>query len=138
MWPVKDLQVGSLLYRDFLPFITEHQFRSARLTIWYETPHDFFFAESHKLKQLAATHGLALPKLTEATTVPRAAEEGKDGTKDMLKVYSDLPLVNEHLTSPLFAIVPKPEEADVLWMNQDIFAQFARTFSVRYSIVERR
>jgi hypothetical protein len=138
MWPCKELEVGSLLYRDFLPHISEQQFRSARLTVWYDTPHDFFFAENAKLKHLAATHALTLPKLAEQSLVPKEAEEGKDGTKAKLKVFSDLPLIKDHLHSPLFEIVDKPEEADVLWMNQDIFAQFAKTYQVRYLLEESK
>ena len=42
MWPIKDIPKNTLLYRNFLPNIDETKMRSARLSVWFDTPKDYF------------------------------------------------------------------------------------------------
>lgn len=42
LWPKKNIEKDSILYRDFLPKIDESMFRSARLSVWYNTPSKYF------------------------------------------------------------------------------------------------
>ena len=45
MWPLKDIKKGEEIYRDYLANISEQQLRSARLTVWYETPSNYFLGK---------------------------------------------------------------------------------------------
>lgn len=129
---MKNLEVGSLLYRDYLPNITEKEFRSARLSVWYDTPKDFFLEENKRFKELVSSNKLVILKQKPEVEVPLSPEEIKIPETAKLSVYTDMDLIKEHLKSPQFAIVGKPEEADILWMNMDIFAQFAKTYKIKY------
>lgn len=42
VWPIADIKSGAGLYRDFLPGVSEAQFRSARLHTWFCTPDDYY------------------------------------------------------------------------------------------------
>ncbi len=106
--------MGSILYRDFLHKVTEVQFRSARLSVWFDTPKDFFFAENAKFK---AAHG------TLAQDVLPAAGQTDAPEKKPLKVFTDSELLKSRLTSVQFEAAAQPEEADVLWVESSIIAK---------------
>ena len=42
MWPKQDIEENTILLRDFLPRISEDDFRSARLWVWFITPHKYY------------------------------------------------------------------------------------------------
>lgn len=42
LWPKKKIEKDEILVRDFLPKITEDEFRSARLCVWYITPEKYY------------------------------------------------------------------------------------------------
>ena len=42
LWPKKDIAKEELLYRDFLPKVTEDEFRSAKLWVWFITPEKYY------------------------------------------------------------------------------------------------
>jgi len=42
LWPKTKIEKESILYRDFLPRITEDAFRSARLCVWFVTPEKYY------------------------------------------------------------------------------------------------
>mmetsp|Transcript_17291 Transcript_17291/g.16949 ORF Transcript_17291/g.16949 Transcript_17291/m.16949 type:complete len:735 (-) Transcript_17291:35-2239(-) len=42
LWPKKNIEKDSILYRDFLPKIDETMFRSSRLSVWYDVPQKYF------------------------------------------------------------------------------------------------
>jgi tubulin--tyrosine ligase-like protein 12 len=45
VWPSKDVPKDTMLSRDFLVGATEEQFRSARLSVWFNTPENYFKKE---------------------------------------------------------------------------------------------
>ncbi len=52
MWPIHDIYSGSEISRDFLLNINEQMQRSARLTVWFQTPRGYFlnkFEDNTKL-----------------------------------------------------------------------------------------
>ena len=42
LWPKTQIEKDAILYRDFLPRITEEMFRSARLCVWFVTPEKYY------------------------------------------------------------------------------------------------
>lgn len=42
IWPKKEIKKDEIMYRDFLPKITEENFRSARLYVWFITPEKYY------------------------------------------------------------------------------------------------
>lgn len=55
IWPVKDIKKGDLVFRDYVFGMDETLHRSARLTVWFETPESFFI---ETYKQLHVNSGL--------------------------------------------------------------------------------
>jgi hypothetical protein len=57
LWPIRDLAPSEPIYRDYLAGITESQFRSARLSVWFDVPFDKFthLYLHHKQDQLEQT-----------------------------------------------------------------------------------
>jgi tubulin--tyrosine ligase-like protein 12 len=41
-WPLKDIAEGETIYKDYLKGIDESKFRSARFTVWFNTPEEYF------------------------------------------------------------------------------------------------
>lgn len=42
LWPIEDIEKNGIFSRDKLYRIDEKKFRSARLSVWYETPEEYF------------------------------------------------------------------------------------------------
>ena len=42
LWPKKEIAKDEIIYRDLLPRITEDEFRSSRLCVWFVTPEKYY------------------------------------------------------------------------------------------------
>ena len=42
LWPIKNIEAGELVERNFLHNISEEKQRSSRLSIWYKLPRPFY------------------------------------------------------------------------------------------------
>lgn len=60
LWPKKKIEKDEIITRDFLPRITEDDFRSARLCTWFITPEKYYkdalVAYREEVKQIKAKH----------------------------------------------------------------------------------
>lgn len=129
MWVVKDLEVGSLIYRDYLANITEKELRSARLSVWFKTPERFFLEENERFKIIVRLEKEELEK--KALALPTSPADATEAIKDKLKVYTDMDLITKYLTSKHFEVVEKPEDADLIWVTMDVFAQFSKKHPIK-------
>lgn len=112
LWPTQNVQEGDECTRDFLSGIGEEKQRSARLTAWFQTPQNYFIQEFKKHHQkLQSRHIKSLPQ-TPSTTVTAYHSDGPP-----LRVYTDIPQVEEFLTRPEFVITTEPMDADIIWTS---------------------
>lgn len=113
LWPVIPICEGDIIYRDYLPNITETQFRSYRLYPWFQIP----LSEPIKMinKWKATMFQGVRPEIPllnrKSSEVP---VEGK-----VLKIATDLEFFINSLNDPKF-IFTGPEECDILWTRSKI------------------
>jgi glutathionyl-hydroquinone reductase len=55
-------------------------------------------------------------------------EEGFGEEKREMKVFTDMDYVNNYLQDERFCLVDNIAEADILWMNVDIFKELAKQY----------
>ncbi|KAI3694429.1 hypothetical protein L1987_77394 [Smallanthus sonchifolius] len=114
LWPTKNIQYGDECTRDYLFGIGEEKQRSARLTAWFHTPHPYFIREYEKHWQnLRSTSSSLVNK--SSTTCSLAHSDGHP-----LRVYTDIPSVEDILTHPGFIITTDPKEADIIWTSMQV------------------
>ncbi|KAL5768517.1 hypothetical protein ACOSP7_015062 [Xanthoceras sorbifolium] len=115
LWPIQDVHKGDECTRDFLFGIGEDKQRSARLTAWFHTPENYFIQEYEKhFKKLRVKDFTCLPTNSSST---KSLYHG-DGCA--LRVYTDIPQVEEFLTRPEFAITTEPKDADIIWTSLQV------------------
>lgn len=112
IWPVRDLENGEEVTRDYIPNIQHPGRRKAMLLPWipcdfrdisFEQPEpDSSFFSAHRIEEEDYT------SLKEAPLIP---------TDRKLKVCLDYPQSPE-LTDPRFELVDTGEEADIIWTRQ--------------------
>ncbi|CAI9100721.1 OLC1v1037881C1 [Oldenlandia corymbosa var. corymbosa] len=115
LWPTQNVERGSECCRDYLYGIGEDKQRSARLTAWFHTPQNYFTREyeKHKMKLQSKKHQ---PPPLGSCASDRLSRS--DGTA--LRVYSDIPQVEEFLTRPEFVITSEPKDADIIWTSMQV------------------
>jgi tubulin--tyrosine ligase-like protein 12 len=114
MWPISDLLLGSLLYRDFLNGVSEVQARSARLSVWYDTPKDFFITQNAELKA-TLTGNFKEEEVVKA--------EEKEEVKHRMRVFTDAEDLKKHLNLPTFEITENVEITDIIWLEKATLVQ---------------
>ncbi|KAM3693701.1 hypothetical protein ACJW31_07G003500 [Castanea mollissima] len=115
LWPTQNVQKGDECTRDFLFGIGEEKQRSARLSAWFHTPQNFFIKEYEKHCQKLQSKSLISPSVQSSTT--RSIHHA-DGSP--LRVYTDLPHVEEFLTHSEFVIISEPKDADIVWTSTQV------------------
>ncbi|WOL02637.1 tubulin--tyrosine ligase-like protein 12 [Canna indica] len=115
LWPTRDVHCGEECTRDFLFGIGEDKQRSARLTAWFHTPEHYFIQEFRKYQQQLASRCLhATPK-----EVPKTRSMLQH-VGHALRVYTDIPHVEEFLTRPEFSLTTDPKNADIIWTSTQV------------------
>lgn len=114
LWPTKTVQHGDECTRDYLFGIGEEKQRSARLTAWFLTPQKYFIKEYEIFWQDFISK-YSSPVSKASTTSSLACSDGRP-----LRVYTDLPPVEEFLTRPGFIITTDPKEADIIWTSMQV------------------
>ncbi|KAL6965791.1 hypothetical protein U1Q18_036852 [Sarracenia purpurea var. burkii] len=115
LWPTQKIQKGDECTRDFLYAIGEEKQRSARLTAWFHTPQNYFVKLYEKYNQkLQSTSFVSLP-MKPSTTSSLLHNDGST-----LRVYTEIPQVEEFLTSPEFSITNVPKDADIIWTSMQV------------------
>ncbi|KDP33915.1 hypothetical protein JCGZ_07486 [Jatropha curcas] len=114
LWPIQNVQSGDECTRDFLFGIGEDKQRSARLTAYFRTPQNYFIQEYKKFYQELQAKNFFLPVKSSLTrNLCRS-----DGCP--LRVYTDMPPVEEFLTRPEFVITTEPKDADIIWTSMQV------------------
>ncbi|XP_057750987.1 uncharacterized protein LOC130969331 [Arachis stenosperma] len=115
LWPTQNVIKGDECTRDFLLGIGEDRQRSARLTAWFHTPENYFVQEYEKHNQKLQSRSLTLPKVQSSETRSIRHHNGR-----ALRVYTDIPHVEENLTHPDFVITKEPKDADIIWTSEQV------------------
>ncbi|MCD9560626.1 hypothetical protein HAX54_019343 [Datura stramonium] len=115
LWPIDDVREGDECTRDYLFGIGEEKQRSARLTAWFHTPINYFIKEYEKYKNKLQSVEIASPIKGSSLTSSLFRGDGS-----ALRVYADIPQVEEYLTRPEFVITTEPKDADIIWTSMQI------------------
>ncbi|PNY03443.1 tubulin-tyrosine ligase-like protein 12-like, partial [Trifolium pratense] len=103
LWPARNVRKGDECTRDYLLGIGEDKQRSARLTAWFHTPENYFIQEYEKHYQKLQSTSLIPPTVQSSESRSIRPHDGRP-----LRVYTDIPHVEENLTHPEFAINISP------------------------------
>lgn len=114
LWPTQNVKNGDECTCDFLFGIGEDKQRSARLSAWFQTPQNYFIKEyaKHCQKQ---SKSLISPSVHSSATRSLHHTDGSP-----LRVYTDLPQVEEFLTRSEFVITSEPKDADIVWTSMQV------------------
>ncbi|XP_024017140.1 tubulin--tyrosine ligase-like protein 12 [Morus notabilis] len=115
LWPIQNVQKGDECTRDFLFGIGEDKQRSARLTAWFHTPENYFIQRYEKHWNNLQSRKLTLPPIQP---YPPRSPLRNDGCP--LRLYTDIPHVEEFLTRPEFVITTDPNRADIIWTSVQV------------------
>ena len=113
LWPIRPIRTGEILYRDYLPNITEAEFRSYRLYPWVVIPQVEALDAVGKWKENRFKGRVAADCVGEGLGV-RGIHEGK------LRVATDLEFFARSLSDERFEL-SEVENADVVWTRGKIF-----------------
>ncbi|KAF6162425.1 hypothetical protein GIB67_017313 [Kingdonia uniflora] len=116
LWPTKNVQIGNECTRDFLFGIGENRQRSARLTAWFHTPQNYFIQEYEnycgQIRSEVTSDSPYVETVKNGTLLP------SDGYA--LRVYTDIPQVDEFLLRPEFSLTTDPKDADIIWTSTQV------------------
>ncbi|XP_050377119.1 uncharacterized protein LOC126794441 [Argentina anserina] len=115
LWPIKNVAKGYECTRDYLFGIGEDKQRSARLTAWFHTPEKYFIREYEKHRQNLRAKSFTAPPVELCPTKRLIHSE-----KRPLRVFSDIPQVEELLTRPEFVFTPDPKDAEIIWAGDQV------------------
>ncbi|XP_059433126.1 uncharacterized protein LOC132166341 [Corylus avellana] len=115
LWPTQNAEKGDECTRDFLFGIGEDKQRSARLSAWFHTPENYFIQEYKKYCQNLESKSLISPPIQSSTTRSIHHTDGP-----ALRVYTDIPHVEEFLKRPEFVITSEPKDADIIWTGTQV------------------
>ncbi|KAJ8750695.1 hypothetical protein K2173_015876 [Erythroxylum novogranatense] len=114
LWPVQDVQYGEECTRDFLFGIGRSNNVLPDL-LHFPYTKNYFIKEYEKLcLKLRSKSLTCLPAKSPST---RSLRRG-DG--HALRVYTDIPQVEEYLTRPEFVITNEPKDADIIWTSMQV------------------
>ncbi|KAK1280292.1 hypothetical protein QJS04_geneDACA004914 [Acorus gramineus] len=115
LWPIQNVHKGDECTRDYLIGIGEDKQRSARLTAWFHTPQNYFIMEYKMHYEKLHSRSFSLPDATVPITQSILPSDGR-----ALRVYTDIPHVEEFLTRPEFVLrdyyLREREGLDNLWI----------------------
>ncbi|KAG0497473.1 hypothetical protein HPP92_002164 [Vanilla planifolia] len=115
LWPTQDVNRGDECTRDFLFGIGEERQRSARLTAWFHTPESYFIQEFKNYNhQLLSKEPCPSHRDTPATRSILSSHG------HILRVYTDIPQVEEFLNRPEFELTNDPKDADIIWTSMQV------------------
>ncbi|KAK3150649.1 hypothetical protein QOZ80_3AG0235910 [Eleusine coracana subsp. coracana] len=117
LWPTRDVETGEECTRDFLFGIGEDKQRSARLTAWFRTPENYFIQEFQKYKDQLQSSSICPSTKTKVASSTKSICPS-DGRA--LRVFTDIPHVEEFLTRPEFVLTNDPKEADIIWVGMQV------------------
>ncbi|KAJ4824823.1 hypothetical protein Tsubulata_048434 [Turnera subulata] len=115
LWPIQNVQNGDECTRDFLVGIGEDRQRSARLTAYFHTPENYFIQEYKKFFQNLQSKSVPSSSVKPSSTKSLHRSDGS-----ALRVYTDIPHVEEFLTRPEFVITNEPKDADIIWTSMQV------------------
>ncbi|KAM2218820.1 hypothetical protein TB2_017699 [Malus domestica] len=115
LWPIQNVQKGYECTRDYLFGIGEDKQRSARLTAWFHTPENYFIREYEKHRM-----SLKSKNLPSQSSEPCPARSLLRSETSALRVYTDIPQVEELLTRPEFVITTDLKDADIIWTGTQV------------------
>ncbi|XP_060759389.1 tubulin--tyrosine ligase-like protein 12 [Neoarius graeffei] len=116
LWPLQDLENGDEVTRDYCYGEPDSLMRVCRLFPWF--PDDLEGLSDETMEPLDIYYETILQASKEKLPVEIQAYRVPDGK--VLKVYTEMKQVLDHLKHPRFHFTDQNEEADILWMYSPI------------------
>ncbi|CAH9098466.1 unnamed protein product, partial [Cuscuta europaea] len=114
-WPIDDIQKNNECTRDFLLGIGEDKQRLARLTAWFHTPRNYFVKEYERCREWLQSITFTSPLQASPLTSSLYCTNGI-----ALRVYTDIPHVDEFLSRPEFVITSDAKDAHIIWTSMQV------------------
>ncbi|CAH9122036.1 unnamed protein product [Cuscuta epithymum] len=114
-WPIDDIQRNNECTRDFLLGIGEDKQRLARLTAWFHTPRNYFVKEYERCREWLQSIKFTSPLQASPLTSSLYCTNGS-----ALRVYTDIPHVDEFLSRPEFVITSDAKDAHIIWTSMQV------------------
>ncbi|KAK9705578.1 hypothetical protein RND81_07G067700 [Saponaria officinalis] len=125
LWPTQDIRKGDECTRDFLFGIGEDKQRSSRLTAWFHTQKNYFMNAYERRLQKLQLKRVSSPLMNSITPSSLLHHQNP------LRVYTDIPHVQDFLTGPEFAITSEPKEADIIWTCMQVDEESKKAVGIR-------
>ncbi|XP_022731024.1 tubulin--tyrosine ligase-like protein 12 [Durio zibethinus] len=125
LWPTQNVKKGDECTRDYLFGIGEDNQRSARLSAWFYTPQNFFIQEYEKHLNKLQSKSLPSVPIKSSTTIVVHRSDGSS-----LRVYTDVPQVEEFLTRPEFVITNDLKDADIIWTSMQVDEEMKKAVGI--------
>jgi len=127
LWPTLDVHTGEECTLDFLFGIGEEKQRSARLTAWFHTPENYFIQEFRRYQEQLQSNSICSSTKIKETPSTKSVRPS-DGRA--LRVYTDIPHVEEFLTRPEFVLTTDPKEADIIWVSMQVDSEVKKAIGL--------
>lgn len=129
MWPLKDVDYGEEVTRNFMPDVEDPLLRDCCLLPWFPEK----MVDEEWMKQLSAETTLESARnqlsefsLKEWQNEKHPIPDEENQTKPSLasdndkiyRVYTDVVQVTDFLTHPRFVLVDNRDDADILWLRE--------------------
>ncbi|XP_021276458.1 LOW QUALITY PROTEIN: tubulin--tyrosine ligase-like protein 12 [Herrania umbratica] len=125
LWPTQNVKKGEECTRDYLFGIGEEKQRSARLTAWFYTPQNYFIQEYKKHHNKLQSRSLPSVPIKSSSISGVHCSDGS-----VLRVYTDMPQVEEFLTRPEFVITNEPKDADIIWTSMQVDEEMKKVVGI--------
>ncbi|OMO67166.1 Tubulin-tyrosine ligase [Corchorus capsularis] len=125
LWLIQNVKKGDECTRDYLLGIGEDKQRSARLTAWFYTPQNYFIQEYEKHRNKLQSKSLPSVPTKPSTTNAVCRSDG-----GALRVYTDIPQVEEFLTRSEFVITNEPKGADIIWTSVQVDEEMKKAVGI--------
>ncbi|XP_023304838.2 tubulin--tyrosine ligase-like protein 12 [Lucilia cuprina] len=125
LFPIKDVECGDLVSRDYVEYVSKDaKERKALLLPWshVDLTKESFLQYEPSAEYFTSGH------IPETFASEDEMQEPQFDRNEPLKVFTEYEMVEQHLTSPCFTIVDNPESADILWLTTHYkkFAELSR------------
>ncbi|KAJ4767734.1 Tubulin-tyrosine ligase family protein [Rhynchospora pubera] len=130
LWPTRAVQREEECTRDFLFGVGEDKQRSARLTAWFHTPQNYFIQEFRKCYQELESKALGLLNKDLHEDIKQVTGSILPSDGHPLRVFTDLPQVEEFLTRPEFVLTNEPKYADIIWTSLQVDAELKKALEL--------
>lgn len=129
LFPIKDVEEGDLVTRDFVEGVTVPENRGVLLLPWRYTDYESHSFEFKEPPVEYFLQGRIEETLPEQDTAAPAIDPNRP-----LRVFTEYKLIRENLTDPAFELTDEEDTADILWYTKHFkgYKELSQTMPNRF------